>query len=397
MTRQRRFQDGRTGRSGSSKRKEQLSGAQLELNRLKKKIATLNNNISIIPDKEERIRDFFERNAKPIYEKETAMKYKFLVYLDESYESGELTEEEKETLIDLFAEESQGVDDYITDDEQRKNLKDLIYKYDRLSLDMEREEHDLESAEFTLSLFVNLYGIKPNKAMKEAKSGDEVLLAISDYIEAKAAKDAAIAAGEKPKRTTRKSKNGEERKVIKRDLIDQAQLYQTLDSLKKSYLALVEMRFKGKTEDAEAMALKEECLKELAEARAAKDIADILLMQIEWIEDDAEEAPVGDDEALEAFNKHIEGLLDLIDEQMEIFKSAPLPGVESPYNKLFHIEWKDLPIQMNMLFNHQKKSMKSIEEYVKSVSKISGLKSFLNQYGSSYDDGDFFGDDWFAE
>lgn len=397
MTRQRRFQDNRTGKNGSSKRKEQLSAAQLELNRLKKKIASLNENISIIPEKEERIRDFFERNAKPIFEKETAMKYKYLVYLDESYEGGELTEDEKYTLINLFAEESQGVDDYITDDEQRKHLKEMIYKYDGLSLGMKPEELELESAEDTLNMFVDLYGIKPNKAMKEAKSGDEVLVAVSDYIEAKAAKEAAIAAGEKPKRASRKAKGGEIRRVIKRELIDQIQMMHTLDSLKDIYLILVDERFKDKADDAEAMALKEECLKELAEAKAAKDLADILLMQVEWIEDDIEEAPVGDDTALADFNAHINKLLSLIDQQMEVLNDAPLPGVESPYNRLRHIAWKNLPIQMNLLFTHQKKNIKSIEDYMKSVSKISGLKIFLSQFSHNYDEGNIFGDDWFTE
>lgn len=397
MTRQRRFQDNRTGQNGSSKGKEQLSAAQLELNRLKKKIASLNENISIIPEKEERIRDFFERNAKPIFEKETAMKYKYLVYLDESYEGGELTEDEKYTLINLFAEESQGVDDYITDDEQRKHLKEMIYKYDGLSLGMKPEELELESAEDTLNMFVDLYGIKPNKAMKEAKSGDEVLVAVSDYIEAKAAKEAAIAAGEKPKRASRKAKGGEIRRVIKRELIDQIQMMHTLDSLKDIYLILVDERFKNKADDAEAMALKEECLKELAEAKAAKDLADILLMQVEWLEDDIEEAPVGDDTALADFNAHINKLLSLIDQQMEVLNDAPLPGVESPYNRLRHIAWKNLPIQMNLLFTHQKKNIKTIEDYMKSVSKISGLKIFLSQFRQNYDEGNIFEDDWFTE
>lgn len=397
MTRQRRFQDNRTGQNGSSKGKEQLSAAQLELNRLKKKIASLNENISIIPDKEERIKDFFDRNAKPIFEKETAMKYKYLVYLDESYEGGELTEDEKDTLINLFAEESQGVDDYITDDEQRKHLKEMIYKYDGLSLGMKPEELELESAEDTLNMFVDLYGIKPNKAMKEAKSGDEVLVAVSDYIEAKAAKEAAIAAGEKPKRASRKAKGGEIRRVIKRELIDQIQMMHTLDSLKDIYLILVDERFKDKADDAEAMALKEECLKELAEAKAAKDLADILLMQVEWLEDDIEEAPVGDDTALADFNAHINKLLSLIDQQMEVLNDAPLPGVESPYNRLRHIAWKNLPIQMNLLFTHQKKNIKTIEDYMKSVSKISGLKIFLSQFRQNYDEGNIFEDDWFTE
>ncbi|MCD7838026.1 MAG: hypothetical protein LUG65_03865, partial [Clostridiales bacterium] len=76
MTKERHLREDRTDKKG----KEKLTGAQLELNRLKKKIATLKDEICLMPEKEQRIRDFFERNGKPVFDKETAMKYKFLVY-----------------------------------------------------------------------------------------------------------------------------------------------------------------------------------------------------------------------------------------------------------------------------------------------------------------------------
>ena len=151
MAKQRHFHEGRTGRNDISRRLsdrkegEQLSGAQLELNCIRKKIASQKEEIYLIPEKEERIKDFFERNAKPVFEKETALKYKYLVYLDEAYESGELTSGEKETLLDLFAEESQGVEDFVTTDEQREHLLELKYKYDELTLGMSREELDRKS------------------------------------------------------------------------------------------------------------------------------------------------------------------------------------------------------------------------------------------------------------
>lgn len=397
MTKQRRLHEGKTGKNDSlrrsSERKEQLS-AQSELNRIKKKITSLKEEISLMPEKEERIRDFFERNAKPVFEKETALKYKFLVYLDESYESDEMSTGEKDVLLDLFAEESQGVEDFVTTDEQRERLLELKYKYDELALGLSREELDEEAVEDTMSLFVNRYGIKPNKAMKTARTENELLTAISDCIEAQTLKAVAAAAGEKPKRASRKTKDAEPVKVSRRILIEQLQMVQTMEEMQKFYSNLMDELYKGKEEDEACIAQKADRLKQLAITAAQKDLAEILILQIEWIEEAAQEAPEEEKELI-AYNMKLHNLLIYLNDQLEIIKEAPFPGVEGPYTQLRNFAWKDLPIQMNMLFTRHKRDMKGIEEYVSGVSSVSGLKSFLQRYKQSRGNNGFLSaDDW---
>lgn len=399
MAKQRHFHEGRTGRNDISRRlsdkkeREQLSGAQLELNRIRKKIAGQKEEIYLIPEKEERIKDFFERNAKPVFEKETALKYKYLVYLDEAYESGELTSSEKDTLLDLFAEESQGVEDFVTTDEQREHLLELKYKYDELTLGMSREELDQEAVEDTLSLFVNRCGIRPNKAMEAAKTEDELLTAISAYMKARDRR-ANAAAGEKATRAGKKTKEAGAEKVSKRFLLEQFQISQAIGEMKKLYVDMVKEFYKGGVEDEVRTARKEELLKQLAVDNAQKNLADILITQIEWMEEVAMAAPA-EEKDLMAYNMKLRYLLICFDEQLRIIKNAPIPGVEGPYSQLRNFAWKDLPIQMNMLFTRHKKDMKGIEEYVSSVSTVSGLKSFLKRYGQTHGGGGFLGeDDW---
>lgn len=84
----------------------------------------------------------------------------------------------------------------MTTDEQREHLLELKYKYDELTLGMSREELDQEAVEDTLSLFVNRCGIRVNKAMEAAKTENELLTAVSDYIEAKDLKAILAATGE---------------------------------------------------------------------------------------------------------------------------------------------------------------------------------------------------------
>lgn len=399
MAKQRHFHEGRTGRndvsrhSSERKEKEQLSGAQLELNCIKKNIANKKEEIYLISEKEERIKDFFERNAKPVFEKETALKYKYLVYLDEAYENDEMTSGEKETILDLFSEESQGVEDFVTTDEQREHLLELKYKYDELALGMSREELDQEALEDTMSLFVNRCGIRPNKAMEAAQTEDELLAAISDYIEGKNLKAQAIAAGERPKRVSQK-KDAKAKNISKRVLLEQLQVNQTIDAMKKLYVDLVRELYKGEEESEARNAQKEERLKQLAVAYAQKDVAEILIMQVEWMEEAIMAAPTEEKE-LDAYNMKLRYLVICLEEELRIIRAAPIPGVEGPYAQLRNFAWKDLPIQMNMLFTRHKKDMKGIEEYVSSVSSISGLKSFLKRYGQSRGDGGFLGEgDW---
>lgn len=390
MTKERRLREGRTDKKG----KEKLTGAQLELNRLKKKIATLKDEISLMPEKEQRIRDFFERNGKPVFDKETAMKYKFLVYLDESYESDEFTAREKEILFDLFAEESQGVEDYLTTDEQREHLLELKYKYDGLALGLTREELQQEAADDTLSMIVDVYGLRPTKAMKAAKTEEELLVILSDYYEARDRKELAAATGETPKRATRK-KDAEKKKVSKRELEERLQLTQTLVSLRGIYEEMLDFLYEGAEGDETRCAQKEERLNLLNLAYVHKDIPGILRPQIEWIERVAMEAPAEDDTNLDAYNKILIDLLEYLDDQLYLIESAPLPGVEEPYSGLRNFAWKDLPLQMNMLFNRHKKDMKGIEQYVEGVSTLSGLKYFLKQYDKNRrGSGLYMDDDW---
>lgn len=396
MTKQRRSHESRTGRNDSSRRssdrKEQFS-AQSELNRLKKKITSLKEEISLMPEKEERIRDFFERNAKPVFEKETALKYKFLVYLDESYESGEMSVGEKDILLDLFAEESQGVEDFVTTAEQRKHLLELKYKYDELALGMSREELEQEAVEDTMSLFVNRFGMKPNKAMKTAQTEDELLVAIADNIEAQAQKAVAAATGEKPKRAGRKAKDAEPLQLSRRTLIEQLLMVKTMEEMQRVYSNLMDEVYKGKEKDETSIAQKAERLKQLAVAGARRDLAEMMILQIGWIEEAAQEAPEEEKE-LAAYNEKLRFLLTYLNEELDIIKEAPLSGVEVPYNQLRNFAWKDLPIQMNMLFTRHKKDMKGIEEYVSAVSSVSGLKSFLQRYKQSRGDSFLGADDW---
>lgn len=94
------------------KGRTKLTTAQAEFNRLNKKINQLKTEITLIPEKEQKIRAFYQEYAKPLFEKETAMKYDYLIYLDGIYKEGKLSKTDKKTLVDLFIAESEGITDF---------------------------------------------------------------------------------------------------------------------------------------------------------------------------------------------------------------------------------------------------------------------------------------------
>lgn len=88
--------------------------------------------ITFIPEKERKIRTFYQEYAKSLFEKETAMKYDYLIYWDGIYEEGKQSKTDRKTLIDLIAAESEGVTDYMNE-EQCSVIVPLVHKYEELS------------------------------------------------------------------------------------------------------------------------------------------------------------------------------------------------------------------------------------------------------------------------
>ena len=128
------------------KGRTKLTAAQSEFNRLNRKINELKAEITFIPEKERKIRTFYQEHAKSLFEKETAMKYDYLIYLDGIYEEGKLSKTDRKTLIDLIAAESEGVTDYMNE-EQRSVIVPLVHKYEELLSGMTHEELEMEAVQ----------------------------------------------------------------------------------------------------------------------------------------------------------------------------------------------------------------------------------------------------------
>lgn len=364
------------------KGRTKLTTAQAEFNRLNKKISKLKAEITLIPEKEQKILAFYQEHAKPLFDKETAMKYNYLIYLDKIYNSGKLSKTDQKTIVDLIVTESEGVTDYM-DEAQRSVITPLIHKYEELAYGMTHEELEQEAVNETL-LSLTMMGFKPTQAMKKAKTEEEFFKAFTDYMQKEMQKAATAEEKKQQKRAAKqenKTSQAKEKKMTKAEMNQKLQEEQTLKSLREIYLELVKELHPDREMDETLRALKEERMKQLTEAYKQKDLASLLMMQINWLQEESAKNPQAQtDDVLKRFNKLLRAQLDRLDEEFHLMCMVPLPGVENAYSDLRGVPLNDIDLHLKTLLLQQENLLKSVEEYMQSVSTLTGMRAFLKKF-----------------
>lgn len=364
------------------KGRTKLTTAQAEFNRLNKKISKLKAEITLIPEKERKILAFYQEYAKPLFEKETAMKYDYLIYLDGLYNSGKLSKTDQKTIVDLIILEGEGVTDYM-DEAQCSVITPLMHKYEELAFGMTHEELEQEAVNETL-LSLTMMGFKPNKAMKNAKTEEEFFTAFTDYMQKEMEKMATAEEKKQQKRAAKlenKTSQAKEKKMTKAEMNQKLQEEQTLKSMREIYLELVKELHPDREMDETLRALKEERMKQLTEAYKQKDLASLLMMQINWLQEESAKNPQAQtDDVLKRFNKLLRVQLDRLDEEFHLMCMAPLPGVENAYSELRSVPLNDLDLHLKTLLLEQENLLESVEEYMQNVSTLTGMRAFLKKF-----------------
>lgn len=376
------------------KGKTKLTYYQSEFNRLNKKIANLKNEIALIPTKEQKIRVFYKEKAKPLYDKEVELKYDYLIYLDNVYEKEKLTKTNKETLADLILDEGEGVAESIEQEEKRAEVIRIMKKYEEIVSGLTREELELRAVEDSLSFMQFVMGIKPTEAMKNAKTEQELNDALLDYLESEMSKRQAKEESKKEQKLfegqeTETTKG--RKKVSRAEMKQKLQEEQTLKSMREIYLELVKELHPDREMDESARALKEEKMKQLTEAYQQKDLASLLMMQVNWLQEESANTPQSHtDEVLKKFNKVLRSQLKKLEEEFYLLCNAPLAGVHEAYARLRHVRLEMLDYYLNNFMVEQKEVLETVVEYKKSVSTLEGLKKFLRKYRKRQKEDDLY-------
>lgn len=376
------------------KGRNKLSPAQSEFNRLNKKIAVLKSDIHELPEREQVVKAFFAEQAASLFEEERDLTLRLLERLDEIYEGKmKLTKKEKALLPDLVLKEMEHVDDFVFTEEQQQRVDELRNKYLDLQSGMTREEREQEAVDTAL-MYCSMMEIKPNAKMKKAKTEAEFEDALQDYMFKVWEKEAQEEDRNAQKRNEKKGPffDKKEKKLSKSELKQKLQEEQAMKSIRQIYIELVKELHPDKEMNEETRLLKEERMKLLTKAYQAKDLASLLRMQIEWLEESSVSPEAQTDDILKRYNKVLRSQLKRLEEEYFLMCNAPFPGVMGAYGGFRKYKLNVLKGELSAMREMHVLELDGMREYVAAFSKNSGVKSILKKFGQAqaFDQDDIF-------
>lgn len=372
-----------------NKGRQKLSAAQSEFNRLNKKIVALRDDIRELPEREQIIKTFFDEQAASLFDEERDLTLRLLERLDAAYEGGmKLTKKEKSILPELLLKEMEYVDNFNLSEEQQQRVDELSDKYQDIASGMTWEEREQEAVE-TAMAFCSMMGVKPSAKMKKAKTTAEFEEALEDHL----MKEWEKKMEKEEDRGKKKASSGfKEKKLSKRELKQKLQEEQTMKSIRGIYIELVKALHPDKELDEKMRQLKEERMKQLTKAYQAKDLALLLRMQIEWLEESSVSPETQTDDVLKRYNKLLRSQLQRLEEEYELMCKAPFPGVLGTYGGFRIYRVKDLKKKLSDMLDVHINELGKMKEYVELASINTGLKAILKEFALKRKEEDDFAD-----
>lgn len=347
------------------KGRKKLSGAQTTFNRLNKKIAKLKMIIDELPQREHVIKKYFDENSFRLFEQEAQLTDELLCNLDRVYKTARLTKKEKSYLPELILDECEHLDDLPFDEKRREALEAIRQDYIQISTGLSQEEIHKQGLESMLS-FCEMFGLTPTEDMKNAKNPEEFFQAV---YEAKRLVD------EQENQNSSKKK-----KLSKREIEKEIQAEKTWKSIRGIYLELVKELHPDKEADETQRLLKEERMKQLTKAYQEKDLASLLRMQINWLEESAKEPIDQTDDVLKLYNKVLQAQVDRLEQEYDLLCNAPFPGIWGAYAGFRKYSLKGLPVVLEQTNNLHRKEIAKLETYVALSRNVKGVKLCLKDF-----------------
>lgn len=347
------------------KGRKKLSSVQTAFNRLNKKIAKLKVIIEELPQREHVIKKYFDENSFRLFEQEAQLTDELLCNLDNVYKTARLTKKEKSYLPELILDECEHLDDLPFDEKRREALEAIRQDYIQISTGLSQEEIHKQGLESMLS-FCEMLGLTPTDDMKNAKNPEEFFQAV---YEAKKLID------EQENQNSSKKK-----KLSKREIEKEIQAEKTWKSIRGIYLELVKELHPDKETDETQRVLKEERMKQLTKAYQEKDLASLLRMQINWLEESAKEPIDQTDDVLKQYNKVLQAQVDRLEQEYDLLCNAPFPGILGAYAGFRKYSLKELPLVLEQMNNLHKREISNFETYVALSRNVKGVKLCLKDF-----------------
>lgn len=375
------------------KKKAKLTAAQAAFNRLNQKIASLKKEIEELPEREKFIAAFCKENVDELFEKEAELVHALLRRLDTVYKTMKLSAKEKKLLAELILEESEKMGELSFVKEVMEEMSEIQMTYQEIATGRSREDLEREAVQMVLEA-LPFMGIKPNAKMKKARNEAELKAAIFDFMESEEHKRARREERKKEDKSKREKIEEEpQRKFSKRELAQKMQEEKTLKSIREIYIELVKALHPDKEMDEAARQLKEERMKQLTEAYQAKDLAALLGMQINWLEESSKHPGLETNEVLKRYNKVLGSQVERLENEYALLCSAPFPGVGGTYAGFRKYPLSQLRDQLEKLYLIHCRELADFEQYVNSYNTQKGVKQNLKKFRQDLEEAERYGFD----
>ena len=360
--------------------KKLLSPVQKEFNRLNGKIERIKKNIEQIPVKINIIRTFQLEKLNPIKEKILQMQLEFIQKLDSMYDTTKLNTMQKEALALYIMEIS---DELLLEDIDSKTidlLNDIYEKYNKITYsEKELEEMKTEENEMVKAMSEMLFGFDINDLSEDEaedllqKKMEEML---NQYDEE----------WEQHNKRKQNSRHNSKRAAAqqKREMEKKAEENATIKTLREIYTDLVKKLHPDLETDEKLRIEKTEQMKQITEAYENKDLATLLVMQINWLQNTDKNPQNQPDDVLAKYNKVLKMHIKKLEQEYNELIRSPFP-FETDINPFGMLGATEIIIRKVLEGYEYKMNMKLKEEklQLKKIGSSAGLKKLLSEL---YDD-----------
>jgi hypothetical protein len=305
------------------------------------------------------------------------VKYLTVKQLDYLYATEKLGKRQRETLMDILIDELEDIHDYINGDDPRHDELQTMHngymkqmygqeEYDRMEAGMMQQAKNMAEKMFG----INLDGIDLNLDSRE----DEDLL--KERMEQRMREledEKEMHNRRQANRKTRQSPRAEAQKQEENA---------SLKTLRELYTDLVKKLHPDRERNETLRQEKTEQMKQITEAYERKDLATLLLMQINWLQRTDRDPVAQPEEVLNRYNNVLKMHISKLEDEYRQLAWSPLPfdvGGLSMYS-VMEGDIRRLDYYLNRSLRETQACLRQAEELYAAIHTPAGLKQYIREY-----------------
>lgn len=362
-----------------------LTSAQSEFNELSRRTIKLKEKLTSFPGKKHKIVTFYKEHDLPLIKTYNELVFKSICDLDAHYESAVFTEDDKFDISGIILTRCSAL---VSDlrglgEKEQKAVEGLLRKHEIIQSGLTAEKFDNQKVEELLEIYTTLIGLKPTAKMKKAKSEEEALNLIEEYLINKKKKesnpqDADLSEVYDPIR--QEPETEPRRRATQAEFRSKMQEDQTKMSIDTIYAELSKTFQPDLEQDEARRAIKEERMKQLTEAFQNNDLAALLSMKVLCLEESLganhAEQP---DHILEEYNNVLKEQLEELEKELYI-AIYMIPDLPEELCDLFRVPDEELDMHLKMFLRDEEEELKLFRKECESIKGKRGVNKLLREY-----------------